>query len=111
MLSTSLTLLNQTQIAKLVKCETRTLQKRLKREGTSWSELADEEFGKRARPAVLSTESSKDIAERMGMTESNFYRKFQKLYGVTPKQWLLSQEAGGEVTLESVATAAGKMRR
>jgi AraC-like DNA-binding protein len=110
-LSTSLTLLSQAQVADLVRCEPRTLQKRLQREGSSWSELVTNEFMKRAEPAVLREESSKALAKRMGMTESNFYRKFQKLYGVTPKQWLLSQKAGGETTLESVAAAASKMRR
>jgi AraC-like DNA-binding protein len=110
-LSTALTLLSQAQVADLVRCEPRTLQKRLQREGSSWSELVTNEFMKRAEPAVLREESSKALAKRMGMTESNFYRKFQKLYGVTPKQWLLSQKAGGETTLESVAAAASKMRR
>jgi AraC-like DNA-binding protein len=111
-LSTALTLLNQAQVAKRVKCEPRTLQKRLKREGTSWAELAEEEFGKRARPAVLSTESSKDIAERMGMTESNFFRKFRKLTGETPKQWLLSQQdRTQEEKIEATRQAASRMRR
>lgn len=93
-LATAFTLLSQNKVAEIVRCEPRTLQKRLQKEGSSWVELVTDEFRKRTEPAVLREESSKALAKRMGMTESNFYRKFQKLYGVTPKQWLLSQQEG-----------------
>lgn len=93
-LATAFTLLSQNKVAEIVRCEPRTLQKRLQKEGSSWVELVTDEFMRRAEPAVLREESSKALAKRMGMTESNFYRKFQKLYGVTPKQWLLSQQEG-----------------
>ena len=112
MLTTSLTLMSQAQVSDLTKCEPRTLQKRLQKEGTSWSQLITDEFMRRAEPAVVRGEPCKDLAARMGMTESNFYRKFQKLYGATPKQWLLSQqERTHEEKLESSRQAARKMRR
>lgn len=112
MLTTALTLLSQSQVADQAKCEPRTLQKRLQKEGTSWSELITDEFKRRTEPAVVRGEPCKDLATRMGMTESNFYRKFQKLYGATPKQWLLSQqERTHEEKLESTKQAARRMRR
>ena len=111
MLTTSLTLMRQAQVSDLTKCEPRTLQKRLQKEGTSWSQLITNEFMRRAEPAVVRGEPCKDLAARMGMTESNFYRKFQKLYGATPKQWLLSQqERTREKKLESARQADRKMR-
>jgi AraC-like DNA-binding protein len=111
-LSTSLTLLSQAQVAEKTNCEPRTLQKRLQKEGTSWSELVTDEFKRRTELDVVRGTSSKDLAKRMGMTESNFYRKFQKLYGVTPKQWLLSQqERTQEEKIESTKQAARRMRR
>ena len=111
-LSTALTLLSQGQVSDIMNCEPRTLQKRLQREGSSWSELVTEEFTKRVEPSVLNGEPSKNIAERIGMTESNFYRKFQKLYGATPKQWIISQqELSHAEKIEATRVAARKMRR
>jgi AraC-like DNA-binding protein len=112
MLSTALTLLSQAQVADQSQCEPRTLQKRLQREGSSWSELVTDEFKRRTELAVVRGEPCKALATRMGMTESNFYRKFQKLYGATPKEWVLSQqERTTEEKIESVRQAARKMRR
>jgi AraC-like DNA-binding protein len=111
-LMTALTLLSQAQMSERVKCEPRTLQKRLQKEGSSWSELITEEFMRRAEPSLLRDMGSKQLAEELGMTESNFYRKFQKLYGATPKEWLVSQqERSYEQKIESTNEAVRKMRR
>ena len=111
-LMTALTLLSQAQMSERVKCEPRTLQKRLQKEGSSWSELITEEFMRRAEPSLLRDMSSKQLAKELGMTESNFYRKFQKLYGTTPKEWLVSQqERTYAEKIESTREAARRMRR
>ena len=111
-LMTALTLLSQQQMSDRVKCEPRTLQKRLQKEGSSWSVLITEEFMRRTEPSLLRNMGSKQLAEELGMTESNFYRKFQKLYGATPKEWLLSQQERTHAEkLEATKEAARRMRR
>jgi AraC-like DNA-binding protein len=67
----------------------RTFQRRLGREGASWSSLLEEEQKRRACTALeRSAEPIKELAYRIGFSEpSAFHRAFKRWTGMTPSEY------------------------
>ena len=91
-LSSSTTLPTQQQMADSLQLSTRSLQKHLKGEGTSWQALADKEVMKRATMMLAGGDTVEAVAAAMGMTAGNFRRKFKAITGHTPKDYLAKND-------------------
>ena len=91
-LSSSTVMPTQQKIADGLHITTRTLQKHLKEEGTSWHELADEEFINRSKMMLRSGDTVEVIASALGMTAGNFRRKFKGATGQTSSAWLAAEQ-------------------
>ena len=86
-LSGAAKVLSQQQVADSHNWSIRSLQQRLKDEGSSWQELVDEETIKRAKMLLSGGSSVDAVAESLGMSPSNFRRKFKHITGVSPKDY------------------------
>ena len=84
-LSTSIKVPTQSAVASHYKWTTRTLQKKLKDEGSSWQSLLDAEIIKRAKIRLSNGDSVEAVAEYLGISVSNFRRKFKALTGNNPR--------------------------
>jgi AraC-like DNA-binding protein len=83
-------------VAKTLHVSARTLKRQLAAEGTSFSQLVDEERRERAMFLIAAPDVSlKDIADRLGYANlANFTRAFQRWTGHTPGQHRGLQRAG-----------------
>ena len=91
-LSSSTTLPTQQQMADSLQLSTRSLQKHLKDEGTSWQALADQETMKRSMVMLAGGETVEAVAAAIGMTSGNFRRRFKAITGQSPSNWLKSDK-------------------
>ena len=83
-LSSAISVPSQQQMADGYGISTRALQQHLKDEGVSWQSLVDDETIKRSK-MLLSGGSSVDfVAGSLGMSPSNFRRKFKRVTGDSP---------------------------
>ena len=83
-LSTSLKVPSQSQVASHYGWTTRTLQKKLKEESSSWQALLDEEIIKRAKIRLSAGDSAEAVADYLGISVSNFRRKYKRITGQAP---------------------------
>jgi AraC-like DNA-binding protein len=81
------------EVARRLGVSTRTLKRKLAGEGTSFSQILDEERRERALLLVHSPELSlEQVAERVGYTDlANFTRAFRRWTGTTPAAFRRSQ--------------------
>lgn len=80
-------------VAQKVDMHPRTLQKRLKEEGVSYTQLLIEVRKKLAVRYLKENIDTQTIAIHLGYSEvSAFLRAFKKWYALTPKEWLLAQQ-------------------
>lgn len=78
-------------IAKIVRCSERTLQRRLRAEGTTFRELVDEVRNSRAVALLQRGASIAEICLLLGYAEeTTFYRAFKRWTGATPESWKAS---------------------
>ena len=75
-------------IARVLRTSPRTLKRQLAAEGTSFSEIVDDERRERALFLLRATGTSvKDVASRLGYANiANFTRAFHRWTGRTPSQ-------------------------
>lgn len=75
-------------VANSLKISTKTLQRFLKSEGTTFSEILDNTRAEKARNFLIREESLSEIAYRLGFSEqSAFTRFFKKSTGCTPSEY------------------------
>lgn len=76
------------RIAKDMDVSARTLQARLKGEGTAFSELLSDTRERMAKKYLRESRSVEDITYLLGFSESSVFRKaFKKWTGLTPKEY------------------------
>lgn len=77
------------RVAERLHVTTRTLHRRLSRDGTCFRSVKDELLGRRAKDLLSHTNRGlQEIAYELGYAEpSNFFRAFRRWTGVTPSRW------------------------
>jgi AraC-like DNA-binding protein len=81
--------LNITKVAKELKLSASALQRKLKDEGTNYSQLLDDVRRQQALATVVRADVPiKELAERLGFSETSaFHRAFRRWTGQTPRQF------------------------
>ncbi|BAQ84714.1 transcriptional regulator [uncultured Mediterranean phage uvMED] len=86
-LSSSMKIPSQQEVADRHQWSVRSLQQNLKDEGSSWQELLDTEIINRAKVALSGGSSVDAAAASLGISPSNFRRKFKAVTGQTPNKY------------------------
>lgn len=88
-------ILTMAEAAKVLGISERTLQRHLRKEGTSFAELIDEARHLRAKRLLsVNHHSDADIAERLGFSEPRAFRRaFKRWCGETPQEFRMATAA------------------
>ncbi|GAA6135367.1 AraC family transcriptional regulator [Oceaniserpentilla sp. 4NH20-0058] len=88
--------ISREQVANKLNVSSRTLQRRLKEEGTNYLDILDDQRKQKAQELIFMTNRSlKDVAIELGFAESStFYRACHRWFNDTPKALRLKQQNG-----------------
>lgn len=84
----SVTIPSQAKIAQYQQVTPRALQNRLKSEGTTYQKIRDGVEIEKCKALLLNGKTVPQIAATLGVAAESLHRKFKKITGVTPKNFL-----------------------